>query len=92
MSSNRVLVTGSSRGIGRAIALHLARDGYEVIIHCRHQRDQAEAVQKQIQEAGGIHDYFSVCCCAFLHYCTAIFLPMPGINLFRFSRYVHNHY
>ena len=30
----RVLVTGSSRGIGRAIAIRLARDGYEVIVHC----------------------------------------------------------
>ena len=30
----RALVTGSSRGIGRAIAVSLAKDGYEVIVHC----------------------------------------------------------
>jgi 3-oxoacyl-[acyl-carrier protein] reductase len=53
MSNNRVLVTGSSRGIGRAIALQLARDGYEVVLHCRSQRAQAEAVQQLIQDAGG---------------------------------------
>lgn len=53
MSNNRVLVTGSSRGIGRAIALQLARDGYEVVLHCRSQRAQAEAVQQSIQDAGG---------------------------------------
>lgn len=52
-NNKRVLVTGSSRGIGRAIALHLARDGYEVVIHCRSQRSQAEEVQQQIEAAGG---------------------------------------
>lgn len=52
-NNKRVLVTGSSRGIGRAIALQLARDGYELVIHCRSQRDQAEAVQQLIEDAGG---------------------------------------
>ncbi|WP_062058283.1 3-ketoacyl-ACP reductase FabG2 [Cellvibrio sp. OA-2007] len=52
-NNKRVLVTGSSRGIGRAIALHLARDGYEVVIHCRSQRSQAEEVQQLIEAAGG---------------------------------------
>lgn len=45
MSEKWVLVTGSSRGIGRAIALRLARDGYEVVVHCRSQRAEAEAVE-----------------------------------------------
>jgi 3-oxoacyl-[acyl-carrier protein] reductase len=39
-----VLVTGSSRGIGRAIALGLARDGYDVVVHCRSRIADAEAV------------------------------------------------
>ena len=30
----RALVTGSSRGIGRAMAIRLARDSYEVVVHC----------------------------------------------------------
>jgi 3-oxoacyl-[acyl-carrier protein] reductase len=48
-----VLVTGSSRGIGKAIALRLARDGYQVVVHCRSRREEADAVAAQIAEAGG---------------------------------------
>jgi 3-oxoacyl-[acyl-carrier protein] reductase len=48
-----VLVTGSSRGIGKAIAQRLARDGYEVVVHCRSRRDEADAVAGAIAQAGG---------------------------------------
>jgi 3-oxoacyl-[acyl-carrier protein] reductase len=48
-----VLVTGSSRGIGKAIALGLAEQGYELVLHCRSQREQAEAVAATIAEQGG---------------------------------------
>jgi 3-oxoacyl-[acyl-carrier protein] reductase len=47
-----ILVTGSSRGIGRAIALRLARAGFDIVLHCRSRRDEAEAVQAQIQAMG----------------------------------------
>ncbi len=48
-----VLVTGSSRGIGKAIALRLARDGYQVVVHCRSRREEADAVASQIVAGGG---------------------------------------
>ncbi|NVD98566.1 3-oxoacyl-ACP reductase FabG [Massilia sp. BJB1822] len=47
-----VLVTGSSRGIGKAIALRLARDGFDVVVHCRSQRAEADAVAQQITDLG----------------------------------------
>ncbi len=47
-----VLVTGSSRGIGKAIALRLARDGYDIVLHCRSRRDEADAVAHAIVAIG----------------------------------------
>jgi len=44
----RALVTGSSRGIGRAIALRLARDGFSVTLHCRSGIAEAQKVAAEI--------------------------------------------
>jgi NAD(P)-dependent dehydrogenase (short-subunit alcohol dehydrogenase family) len=52
--ANRVaLVTGSSRGIGRAIALRLARDGAAVAVNYRERRDRADEVVEEITRNGG---------------------------------------
>lgn len=50
------LVTGSSRGIGAAIARKLAADGAAVILHARTDRARADAVAAQIRANGGIAD------------------------------------
>lgn len=47
-----VLVTGASRGIGRAIALRIARDGFDVVVHCRSRIEDAHAVVADIQALG----------------------------------------
>ena len=49
MTDRSILVTGASRGIGRAIALRLARDGFDIAVHCRSRRELAEAVVAEIQ-------------------------------------------
>ena len=38
-----VLVTGASRGIGKAIALELARQGFNIVLNFRRQKDEAQA-------------------------------------------------
>ncbi len=53
MNSRRVLITGSSRGIGRSIALRLARDGFAVTVHCRSGRAGADAVANEIIALNG---------------------------------------
>lgn len=47
-----ILVTGSSRGIGKAIALRLAEDGYDLALHCRSNLEQANVVLAQIKKIG----------------------------------------
>lgn len=47
------LITGASRGLGKAIALRLANDGFAVIINYQSNKEAAEDTLRQVQEAGG---------------------------------------
>lgn len=50
--SKNVLITGSSRGIGREIALYLAKNGYNITLHCNNNIKKAEEVKKEIEDIG----------------------------------------
>lgn len=52
LAGRTALITGASRGIGRAIALRLARDGFDIAVHCRSRRELAEAVAAEIEALG----------------------------------------
>ena len=47
------LITGASRGLGKAIAIRLAKDGFAVMINYQSNKEAAEDTLKQVQEVGG---------------------------------------
>lgn len=59
MQNKTVLITGSSRGIGKAIAIKYAKEGYSVIINCAHREEELLAVKKEIES-------YHVSCLSFL--------------------------
>lgn len=52
LEGKTALVTGSGRNIGRSIALALARDGADVVVNARSNRQEAEAVAAEVEELG----------------------------------------
>ena len=52
LENMRAVVTGSSSGIGRAIALELAAAGADVVVHCHRSIEQAEQVASEILTSG----------------------------------------
>jgi NAD(P)-dependent dehydrogenase (short-subunit alcohol dehydrogenase family) len=56
------LITGSSRGIGKAIAVKLAQSGYQIILHGTHRSDNLIATERKIKQLGmhALTTYFDV--------------------------------
>ncbi|MFR5730602.1 MAG: SDR family NAD(P)-dependent oxidoreductase [Clostridium sp.] len=59
MAKKVVLVTGASRGIGKAIAVKFAKKGYNIIINCAHREQELMQTKKEIES-------YQVTCTAFL--------------------------
>ncbi|HXO06271.1 MAG TPA: SDR family NAD(P)-dependent oxidoreductase, partial [Candidatus Sulfotelmatobacter sp.] len=59
LQNKTALVTGASRGIGRATALALARAGANVLVHYGRSAQEAESVVAQIRTQGGRADAVS---------------------------------
>ena len=57
------LVTGSSRGIGKAIALRLAKDGYKVIVHGVRESEKLIKTAKEIEALGGTAEILTANLC-----------------------------
>lgn len=82
-------ITGASRGIGRAIALCFARDGYDIVLNCKNSVTQMDALQREIEET------YSVQC---IGICADVSVPEQVEGMFEeiFSRFgeidvlVHN--
>ncbi|MBQ3310775.1 3-oxoacyl-ACP reductase FabG [bacterium] len=47
-----VLITGSSRGIGKEVAIYLAKNGFDIVLHCNKNKEKALEVQKIIEQMG----------------------------------------
>ena len=52
MDNKTVLITGSSRGIGKETAIYLAENGFDIILHCNKNKNKVLKVQKIIEELG----------------------------------------
>ena len=59
MAEKVMLVTGASRGIGKAIAVKFAKKGYNVVINCAHRELELMQAKKEIES-------YQVCCTAYL--------------------------
>ncbi|HAV33243.1 MAG TPA: oxidoreductase, partial [Planctomycetaceae bacterium] len=59
-AGKNALVTGSSKGIGRAVAVSLAKGGANVVVNCSGSRAQAEDVAAEIRRLGR-KSYVAVC-------------------------------
>ena len=54
MKNKVVLITGSAKGIGKAIAKELAKNGYDIVINYLHSKQEALSLQKELIASCGV--------------------------------------
>ena len=52
MENRTVLITGSSRGIGKETAIYLAKNGFDIVLHCNRNMEKSLEVKKEIEALG----------------------------------------
>ena len=76
MSERKVaLITGATRGIGKEIALELAKNGFDIAVNYRSMQDDMEDLKKEIKMWRGMLIYL------LLYYCLCINLVRQGMAL-----------
>ena len=55
-----VLITGSSRGIGKETALYLAQNGYDIVLHCNKNIDKLNDLKKIIENMVELLEHYSL--------------------------------
>ena len=82
-SSSRpiALITGASRGIGKAIAETFAQAGYDLILTCRQNREKLETLCKSLSEAYSIRQALLSATSATMKRGKGTFAPIRRLNL-----------
>ena len=74
----KILITGSTQGIGKAMAVAFVREGYDVIVHCSSNLEKAERIKTEIGAWKAVTADFSKLTKAYLQLAEKIGILLPA--------------